>query len=91
MHLPNAYGSETEMDQNDGKKSSKTTVIEKKSHDGDESVHVNIPGVGNLCLRGQYGVTIAGIVILSLFLVERMYSLSLCLAQQNRAERLRDR
>ena len=89
--MPGSYAHETEMNQNDRKKPSKTTAIETKSHDGDESVHLTIPGVGNLCLKGSYGVTIAGIVILSLFLVERMYSLSICLAKQNRSERLIDR
>ena len=52
-----------------------------------DSVDMHIPGVGKLCLKGTMGVTIAAIVILSIFLIERMFSLSMCLAEQNREDR----
>lgn len=81
---PGHYGSENEKN---WEKEKMGTEIKSNPAVADESVDVHLPGVGKVCLRGTFGVTVAGIVILSIFLIERMYSLSLCLAEQNREER----
>ena len=59
----------------------KTTNSKVSDENADNSVDFQIPGQFKFVLRGQYGVTIAAMTILGIFVVERMYTLSMCLAR----------
>ena len=58
---------------------------EKEITGAENSVDVRIPGIAKFVMKGQYGVTIAAMTILGIFVVERMFKLSMCIAkcQQN--------
>ena len=60
----------------------KLEIKSDKETPSGHAVDVSIPGVANFVLRGQYGITIASMTILAVFVVERFFTLSMCLAKR---------
>ena len=86
------YGIHHDLKVNSGEQKVSVDIQQGNDQKTSDSVDVQIPGIAKFVMKGQYGVTIAAMTILAIFVVERMYTLSLCLVKcQNGRQILQER